>query len=163
RPDPEVVITYEGVQPADLGPLHAYTLTTFNGASWEHGESEQWDAADGDCLWPGAVGAVSKDSASITIRSRPQERLLVPGQPPRGSVANRSSGTLPTAISCGRELSTRSRRTRPPSPSEICSRTGSWCPVSRGGCRPSNRSFTPPRPMRSDCRTRSPGGSVTGW
>lgn len=83
RPDPEVVITYEGVQPADLGPLHAYTLTTFNGTSWEHGESEQWDTADGDFLWPGGFDAVSKDSVSITIRNLQQDRLLVPGQPRR--------------------------------------------------------------------------------
>src|SRR5699024_6057139 len=52
-------------------------------ASWERGESEQWDAADGDFLWPGAFDAVSKDSASITIRNLQQDRLLVPGQPRR--------------------------------------------------------------------------------
>lgn len=81
RPEPRVVITYDGIQPADLGPLHAYTLTTFDGSSWHHTDADQWQPAEDDYLWPGAFESRAQHSVTVRIHDLQQDRLPVPGEP----------------------------------------------------------------------------------
>lgn len=81
RSQSEVVMSYSGIEPAELGPLHAYTLTAFNGTSWDHTASENWQTAGDGYLWPDSFDAGSADTVAITIADLQQDRLPIPGQP----------------------------------------------------------------------------------
>lgn len=83
RPQDAEVMTYEGTRPRELGPLHAYTLTTFNGATWDRTPPGEWEDADNRLLWPDAVETEDGDSATITITDLGQDRLPIPGEPRR--------------------------------------------------------------------------------
>lgn len=85
RPRDAAVMTYEGVRPSQLGPLHAYTLTTFDGASWDRTQPEEWEQAQG-LLWPGPVAAGDALTATISINDLGQDRLPIPGEPRRVEV-----------------------------------------------------------------------------
>ncbi|HIZ38147.1 MAG TPA: DUF3488 and transglutaminase-like domain-containing protein [Candidatus Ruania gallistercoris] len=86
RPRDAVVMTYDGVRPRELGPLHAYTLTTFDGATWDRTPTEEWEDAENRLLWPDAVETEDSDSARVTINDLGQDRLPIPGEPRRVEV-----------------------------------------------------------------------------
>lgn len=83
RPRDAEVITYDGVSPRELGPLHAYTLTGFNGATWDRTPTGEWQDADNRLLWPDQVETEAGESATITITDLGQDRLPIPGEPRR--------------------------------------------------------------------------------
>ncbi len=80
RPEDAVVMTYTGALPSQLGPLHAYTLTQFDGASWDRTKPEEWQEAEG-LLWPEEVDTEGSQTVTITINDLGQDRLPVPGAP----------------------------------------------------------------------------------
>ncbi|TDE90810.1 DUF4129 domain-containing protein [Occultella glacieicola] len=87
RDEDVLLVTYEGVTPAQLGPLQAYTLTTFNGSTWEREAPGETVPVQGQTLWPQdqPVGGADQ-SVTISIHDLGQDRLLVPGEPRTVSV-----------------------------------------------------------------------------
>ncbi len=81
RPQDAVVMTYTGALPSQLGPLHAYTLTEFDGATWDRGSAGEWETVDGQVLWPGQVDTDEPRTVTITINDLGQDRLPIPGEP----------------------------------------------------------------------------------
>jgi len=81
RPEDAVVMTYTGALPSQLGPLHAYTLTGFDGASWDRGTAEEWEPVDDQVLWPGPVDTDGSRDVTITVNDLGQDRLPIPGEP----------------------------------------------------------------------------------
>ncbi len=70
----------------DLGPLHAYTVTDFDGSQWHTDEaaddSEEPQAVEqSQTLWPDESFGDSIGSVQINIPELEQDRLLVPGHP----------------------------------------------------------------------------------
>ncbi|CAM3406474.1 DUF3488 domain-containing protein [Occultella aeris] len=87
RDEDVLLVTYQGVTPAQLGPLQAYTLTEFNGSTWERGEPGDTVPVEGQTLWPQEdPGGGAGQQATITIHDLGQDRLLVPGEPRTVSV-----------------------------------------------------------------------------
>lgn len=91
RPRDAVVMTYSGARPSQLGPLHAYTLTTFDGASWDRVPAEEWQDVDGRLLWPGDVDTDGSRSVTIDVVDLAQDRLPIPGEPRLVEVAGAAS------------------------------------------------------------------------
>lgn len=79
------LVTYDALDPTEMGPLQAYTLTDFNGSSWERGdEATDGEPVAGRVLWPQQVdgGRLGPSrEATITISNLAQDRLLVPTEP----------------------------------------------------------------------------------
>lgn len=63
--------SYTGMTPAELGPLHTYTMSYFNGRTWERTDPDEDDFVATSQLWPEAM-TVPSDSAQVTI-TVPQE------------------------------------------------------------------------------------------
>ncbi|UFU04220.1 DUF3488 and transglutaminase-like domain-containing protein [Ruania suaedae] len=85
RRSEEEVITYTGMSPQELGPLHAYTMTEFDGSTWDR-RREATDEVlpvedERQLLWPEPVSRTSGESVTITVGDLRQDRLLLPGEP----------------------------------------------------------------------------------
>lgn len=79
-----LLYTYRASEPDRVGPLHAYTVTDFDGQRWHHDEEPgPTTPVDGDqVLWPDQVEAGPVDhTLEMNVLELGQDRLLLPGQP----------------------------------------------------------------------------------
>ncbi|UFU05133.1 transglutaminase TgpA family protein [Ruania halotolerans] len=83
RSQEETVISYTGSTPEQLGPLHAYTLTDFDGSSWDRTSEAVTESVDVDdqILWPTDTAGGQARTITITVQDLRQDRLLLPGEP----------------------------------------------------------------------------------
>lgn len=83
RGSDETIYTYQASDPETLGPLHAYTLTDFNGVRWQRDDepADTEPVESGQPLWSGEVPGEATGTLSIEIDDLDQDRLLLPGQP----------------------------------------------------------------------------------
>ncbi|SED87505.1 transglutaminaseTgpA domain-containing protein [Ruania alba] len=83
RSQEETVITYTGAAPADLGPLHAYTLSDFDGSTWDRTAERTTSPVDADdeILWPTPTSSALSRTVEITVLDLRQDRLLLPDEP----------------------------------------------------------------------------------
>ena len=80
----DVVLRYRAEDPGQVGPLHAYTLTEFNGRSWERSTPEGETTAVGDdVLWPEEVQTAEGQHVQVDLVNLDQDRLMLPGEPRR--------------------------------------------------------------------------------
>lgn len=78
------LFTWTGAAPDEVGPFHAYTMSVFNGSTWERGSGGEMTPADGELLWPTPIDGVALDdsiSIALDITDLGQDRLLLPGEP----------------------------------------------------------------------------------
>ncbi|QOR72140.1 DUF4129 domain-containing protein [Ruania alkalisoli] len=85
RRSEEEVVSYTGAPPQDLGPLHAYTMTEFDGSTWDRRREGTSDAvavtSEDQLLWPEAASRTTRSTVTITVHDLRQDRLLLPGEP----------------------------------------------------------------------------------
>lgn len=81
----ELLYTYTATDPEAVGPLHAYTLSSFTGSRWERDEEpEELAPAGPDVLWPTPVASSEPDlSMTVTIEELGQDRLPIHTDPRR--------------------------------------------------------------------------------
>ncbi|HLS13242.1 MAG TPA: DUF3488 and transglutaminase-like domain-containing protein [Beutenbergiaceae bacterium] len=84
----ELLYTYTASDDEEIGPLHAYTLTDFDGKRWDRGEEpDEPEPVGTGSLWPAPVpGDTSDLEMDITIENLGQDRLLLPEDPRRLSI-----------------------------------------------------------------------------
>lgn len=78
------LITYTGATPAQVGPLHAYTVEEFTGSDWVRGDGGEALTSDGQILWPAPLDGVAlgeQVDLEINVANLGQDRLLLPGEP----------------------------------------------------------------------------------
>src|SRR5690606_14086103 len=78
------LFTWTGAEPEQVGPLHAYTVDTFDGSSWSRPDRGELVPFEGQLLWPTPTdGLPSGDPVDIriSVQHLGQDRLLLPGEP----------------------------------------------------------------------------------
>lgn len=84
RNEPVDLFSYTGADPDDVGPLHAYTVTEFDGSSWLRSTGGELVASEGQVLWPSSLDGVATGEpfdVEISVANLGQDRLLLPGEP----------------------------------------------------------------------------------
>lgn len=84
----ELLYTYTASNNGEVGPLHAYTLTDFDGQRWGRGEEpDELEPVGSRSLWPAPIpGDTSDLEVDITIENLGQDRLLLPEEPRQLSI-----------------------------------------------------------------------------
>lgn len=78
------LLSYTGAAPETVGPLHAYTVSEFDGSEWVRDDAGELAPLQGQVLWPTSVEDLPLGETfdlAIDIASLGQDRLLLPGEP----------------------------------------------------------------------------------